>query len=53
MTFDFSGKRTVVCGSTQGMGKATALLFSELGAEVILIARNRDSLQDVLSELST
>ena len=53
MTFDFSGKRSVVCGSTQGMGKATALLFSELGAEVILIARNRDSLQDVLSELST
>lgn len=53
MTFNFSGKRSVVCGSTQGMGKATALLFSELGAEVILVARNRDSLQDVLSELST
>lgn len=53
MTFNFSGKRSVVCGSTQGMGKATALLFSELGAEVILVARNRDSLQDVLSKLST
>ena len=53
MTLNFSGKRSVVCGSTQGMGKATALLFSELGAEVILIARNRDSLQDILSELST
>jgi len=53
MTFNFSGKRSVVCGSTQGMGKATALLFSELGADVILVARNRDSLQDVLSELST
>ena len=53
MTFNFSGKRSVVCGSTQGMGKATALLFSELGADVILVARNRDSLQDVLSKLST
>ena len=53
MTFNFSGKRSVVCGSTQGMGKATALLFSELGAEVILVVRNRDSLQDVLSKLST
>lgn len=52
MNFDFSGKRAVVCGSTQGMGKSTALLFAELGAEVILVARNRESLENTKSELS-
>ena len=49
---DLSSKRAVVCGSTRGMGKATAITFAELGAEVILIARNRDLLEGVVSELS-
>ena len=48
---DLSSKRAVVCGSTRGMGKATAITFAELGAEVILIARNRDLLEGVVSEL--
>ena len=52
MNFNFSGKRVAVCGSTQGMGKVTAILFSELGAEVILIARNFDSLLATKTELS-
>ena len=52
MNFDFSGKRAVVCGSTRGMGKATAILFSELGAEVILVARNNETLAETKSELS-
>jgi len=52
MIFDFSGKRAAVCGSTQGMGKATAILLSELGAEVVLISRNLDSLKKTKLELS-
>ena len=30
-----SGKRAVVCGSTDGIGKATAYKLAEQGAEVI------------------
>ena len=52
MIIDLSGKRALVAGSTKGMGKATALLFSELGAEIILVARNQDLLDKVKSELS-
>ncbi|MDP6684855.1 MAG: SDR family oxidoreductase [Candidatus Marinimicrobia bacterium] len=52
MKFNFAGKRAVVCGSTQGMGKSTALLFSDLGAEVVLVARNIESLEQTKSELS-
>lgn len=45
------GKRAIVCGSTQGMGKATALELASLGASVTLIARNPESLQQTVKEL--
>lgn len=51
MVIDLSGKNAVVCGSTQGIGKAIALQFAASGASVILIARNEDSLRSVLREL--
>lgn len=44
-------KRALVCGSTQGIGKAIAHTFAHLGAEVMLVARNEDKLQQVLSDL--
>ena len=43
----------MVCGSTQGIGKAVALELAALGASVTVIARNEESLQRVKSELST
>lgn len=45
------GKTAVVCGSTQGIGEATAKLMAELDAKVILVARNEDKLKKVQSEL--
>lgn len=45
------GKRAIVCGSTQGMGRATALELASLGASVTLIARNPESLQQTVKEL--
>ncbi len=51
MNLDLKGKRAVVCGSTQGIGKASAIELALLGAEVTLIARNEESLKSTLKEL--
>jgi 3-oxoacyl-[acyl-carrier protein] reductase len=47
------GKRALVCGSSQGIGRAIALHFAEQGAEVILLARNEAALKLVCGELET
>jgi len=51
MKFDFSKMRALVCGSTKGMGKAAAFQFAELGAEVILVARNKELLKETIAKL--
>lgn len=51
MNLDLTGKRAVVCGSTQGIGKATAIELALLGAHVTLIARDEDKLKAVVNEL--
>ncbi|MHA2253725.1 MAG: SDR family oxidoreductase [Candidatus Kariarchaeaceae archaeon] len=53
MDIHLIGKRAIICGSTQGIGKAAAEEFSTLGATVILIARNEEKLQQVRDSLST
>lgn len=45
MTIDLTGKKAIVCGSSQGIGKATAIKIAESGAEVTLIARDEKKLQ--------
>ncbi|UTW63756.1 SDR family oxidoreductase [bacterium SCSIO 12741] len=53
MNLDLSGKHALVCGSTQGIGKAAAIELALLGATVTLVARNEDKLQAVRNELPT
>ncbi len=53
MNLDLSGKRALVAGSTQGIGKAIAVQLARQGAEIILVARNEEKLQAVKDELST
>lgn len=53
MNLSLIGKRAVVCGSTQGIGKASAIELALLGASVTLIARDEQKLQQVIKELST
>ena len=53
MNLDLTGKNAIVCGSTQGIGKAIALELASMGANIILIARNEAKLQEVRSELDT
>jgi 3-oxoacyl-[acyl-carrier protein] reductase len=52
MNLNLQGKRALVCGSTQGLGKACALALADLGASVILFARDADRLEGVMSELN-
>jgi len=51
MNLNLTHKNALVCGSTAGIGKATALVLAQEGANVTLIARNEEKLQTVLSEL--
>jgi 3-oxoacyl-[acyl-carrier protein] reductase len=52
MNLSLAGKRALVCGSTQGIGKACALELASLGASVTLMARSPDQLREVLSQLA-
>ena len=51
MNLNLTNKNALVCGSTQGIGKATAIALAREGANVVLVARNRERLKEVLSQL--
>ena len=53
MTYSLAGKKALVCGSTQGIGRACAMEMALQGAEVTLMARREDGLRKVQEELST
>ena len=44
-------KTALVCGSTQGIGKSTAIKLAEMGANIMLIARNEEKLKETLNDL--
>lgn len=43
----------MVCGSTQGIGRASAMELALLGANIVLVARNEASLKETLGTLDT
>lgn len=51
MDLSLHGKRALVCGSTQGIGRAVAAELALLGAEVTLVARDAESLRKVRDSL--
>ena len=51
MNLDLTGKRAIVCGSTQGIGKASAIELASLGAAITLVSRDKEKLKSVLKEL--
>lgn len=52
MNLGLQNKNALVCGSTQGIGKATAIALASEGANITLLARNETALQEVLKELT-
>jgi 3-oxoacyl-[acyl-carrier protein] reductase len=53
MNLDLTGKTALVCGSTQGIGLASAVELALLGANVTLIARNEEKLREAVEDLDT
>ena len=51
MELGLQNKNALVCGSTQGIGKATAISLAKEGVNITLMARNEKVLQGVLKEL--
>jgi len=46
---DLTGATVMVTGASSGIGRETAILFSCLGARVVLTGRNRERLELTLS----
>jgi 3-oxoacyl-[acyl-carrier protein] reductase len=53
MNLDLGGKKALVCGSTQGIGKASAVELALLGASVTLLARNEEKLRETVAQLAS
>jgi len=53
MNLDLKGKNALVCGSSRGIGKATAIELALLGANVTLLSRTEETLLKAKSELDT
>lgn len=51
MNLDLTGKNAIVCGSTQGIGKAIAMELASLGANITLAARDEKKLAATQAEL--
>jgi 3-oxoacyl-[acyl-carrier protein] reductase len=51
MNIDLSGKHALVCGGSQGIGRAAAIELAQLGADVTLLARSEESLEAALAQL--
>ncbi|MFI5171196.1 MAG: SDR family oxidoreductase [Chitinophagales bacterium] len=51
MNISLNNMSALVCGSTQGIGKASAIELASAGAEIILVSRDIDKLRTTLAEL--
>ena len=51
MDLKINNKNALVCGSTQGIGRATAIALANEGVNVTLMARDEDKLKAILAEL--
>jgi 3-oxoacyl-[acyl-carrier protein] reductase len=52
MSFDFKGRRVVVCGGSRGIGRSIALGFAEAGAAVSICARGAQALAAAREEIA-
>ncbi|MCL5073223.1 MAG: SDR family oxidoreductase [Actinobacteria bacterium] len=49
--FSLDGKKAIVTGASQGIGKATAISLANFGAEVGIVGRNQKYIGEVVSEI--
>lgn len=53
MDLGIQGKKALVCASSKGLGKASAISLAQEGVEVFLCSRSEDSLKPVAEEIET
>ncbi len=51
MDLNLSGKHALVCGASEGIGRAAAIELASLGADVTLLARREGALRDAVAAL--
>lgn len=49
---DFAGRKILVTGASSGIGRATAIYLSKLGAQIILSGRNEERLNETMLQLT-
>ncbi len=49
--YSLDGKRILITGASSGIGRASAIEFAKLGAQLVLVARREDQLHATLSSL--
>lgn len=50
--FNLNDKKIIVTGASSGIGRAIAIMCAQLGAEIILLGRNEDRLEETLNLLN-
>jgi uncharacterized protein len=48
---NFKNKVVLITGASSGIGKESAIEFAKLGANIVLVARRKDKLEQIASEL--
>ena len=51
MNLNLYGKNALVCGSSKGIGKASAIQLASLGANITLVSRSADKMSEVIREM--
>ncbi|HSB96800.1 MAG TPA: SDR family oxidoreductase, partial [Spongiibacteraceae bacterium] len=51
LNVDLSGKTALVTGGTNGIGKAAAIALARMGAEVVIVGRNRALAESTVAEI--
>jgi NAD(P)-dependent dehydrogenase (short-subunit alcohol dehydrogenase family) len=52
LKYDFNGKCAIITGAASGIGKATAYLLAESGADMVIVDRDPEGLDAVNNELA-